>query len=325
MSNEGKNTKKKDYRDQQQEEELYREWMSFRSDSALDKKKSREIFSRILEDTGSAGKQKTAKQRIVPVLIPGIAAILIAGLIFSLLIYVQRAARESESGQQPDHQLFSFEAARGETKKIHLPDGSLVVLNSESRIAYDDSFGVKIRKVSLSGEAFFHVKKNPGKAFIVNARGISTKVLGTQFDVKAYPDDGRISVAVKEGTVSVYTHQAPDSSVLLVRQEKMVYHSKVRKFEKINLGENTDDFAWTAGKLIFNDIPLNDALKELERQYQVSFHLKNPAIGNCLLRGSFDNDPIYEIVEAISLSLNFNYEIDEKSRVITIDGKGCNK
>ena len=319
MSNEGENTEKPDYRDPHQEKELYREWMSFRAHAALDKKNSREIFSRILENTGSAGEPKKTKKIHVPVFIPGIAAILIAGLIFSLLAYVQRTA--NEPGQQPDHRLFSVEAARGETKKIHLPDGSLVILNSESRIAYDDSFGVKIRKVSLSGEAFFHVTKNPDKAFIVNARGISTKVLGTQFNIRAYPDDGPISVAVKEGTVSVYTDQAPDSSVLLVRHEKTVYHSKARKFEKINLGENTDDFAWTAGKLIFNNIPLNDALKELERQYQVTFHLKNPAIGNCLLRGSFENDPIYEIVEAISLSLNFNYDIDEKTRVITIDGK----
>src|SRR5688572_24021475 len=115
--------------------------------------------------------------------------------------------------------------------QVSLADGSSVVLQSSSELALNSEFGRTTREVHLKGEAFFNVFRDESKPFVVYTDEVVTRVLGTSFNVRAYDDDGDITVAVKTGKVSVYTNKHKTSrqvmhspEVILSPNQQMVYH-----------------------------------------------------------------------------------------------------
>ena len=166
--------------------------------------------------------------------------------------------------------MVSVQASYGETKQIILPDKSVVWLNAGSLLRYPAEFNQNLRAVSLEGEAFFSVTKDKSKPFVVKTDKLSVKVLGTEFNLKAYPDDNQTVATLKEGKIEVQTEDQQLQQ--LVPNEQLTYDNQTSIF-KIKKIIPTDIPDWENGKLFFTESSLDEILLTLKRHFNVSFEL----------------------------------------------------
>ena len=149
-----------------------------------------------------------------------------------------------------------------------LSDGSVVALNRGSKLLFPKKFKGDIREVTIVGEAFFDVVPNPEKPFIINAGNAQVKVLGTSFNVCAYPGSETVEVIVETGKVQVINTQtdlpAENREVFLTPGEKGTFYTENHLLEKtMNLDPNF--LAWKTQSLVFTKVPLIDVVKSLEK------------------------------------------------------------
>ena len=151
--------------------------------------------------------------------------------------------------------MIEISAAYGETKQVTLPDQTEVWLNAGSSLKYPSKFGQKIRSVHLTGEAFFSVTKNQSKPFVVETKSLDVKVLGTKFNLKAYPDEHQTVATLQEGKIEVQT--VKNQKQQLVPNEQLVYDNETSalKVVKINVEYIPD---WKSGNLIFSEATLGE-------------------------------------------------------------------
>ncbi len=161
-------------------------------------------------------------------------------------------------------------AAYGETKQITLPDQTEVWLNAGSSLKYPSEFNQKIRSVSLTGEAFFSVTKNQSMPFVVETRKLTVKVLGTKFNLKAYPNEHQTVATLQEGKIEVQTENQQKQQ--LVPNEQLVYDSQTSKMKLLKI--NPEDLPdWKNGNLLFAEATLGEILQTLERHFNISFEI----------------------------------------------------
>ena len=196
---------------------------------------------------------------------------------------------------------------KGQKLKIHLPDGSIVWLNSESKLTYPDRFNDSMREVNLTGEAFFEVVRNENKPFIVKTGDLQTKVLGTSFNVKSY--EGKINVALVSGKVSVSDIDS-GSNHLLNPGEAIQYNVENQEFTpgKFNLKKVA---GWKDGILYFDNASYNEVIETLERWYGVDIITENFQNRPWKYSGEFRNEYLDIVLESISYSKGFDYKIDQ--------------
>jgi transmembrane sensor len=175
-------------------------------------------------------------------------------------------------------ELTEIKVPYGEQLQIVLQDGTNVQLNSGSILQYPKSFGLFNRKVKLKGEAYFSVAKEHGRPFIVNLNEINVKVTGTKFNVKAYPGDRSISVALEEGSVNITDEK--DNVYKLKVGENANYDRKSGLCVVSKVDDITLHTAWRTKSLNFYRTPLKEILKTLERQYEVRFVVNDSSVLN---------------------------------------------
>ena len=160
----------------------------------------------------------------------------------------------------------------GELRTVVLSDGSRVQINSGTVLIYPEKFRGSKRTVYLSGEARFSVAKNAKKPFIVRTGPLNVEVLGTRFDIEAYPGSDYITTTLEEGSVKVYREDTPDKSILMKPDEQLVFYAGVDSFATSRV-EALDFSAWTQGELRFRNKTLNEILATIERRYNVRFQV----------------------------------------------------
>lgn len=217
----------------------------------------------------------------------------------------------------------------GQSKQdFTLPDGSTVVLNAGSELRYPRKFEAGLRELTLSGEAFFDVKKDPKRPFIIHTRDMDVRVLGTAFNVRAYADEAESQTALIRGKVEVLLHNARKEKVLLAPSHKLIVKQMVpsgsmssgrKNNNLINLKATVSDLemlddavvetSWLHDKLVFKDAPLWSVCQEIERQYGVKITIKNQTIKSLHFSASFDKNSIDEIMAALSSAEEFHYKI----------------
>ncbi len=194
-----------------------------------------------------------------------------------------------------------------------LPDGSVVALNSNSKLVFPKQFKGDTREVTIEGEAFFDVKPNPEKPFIINAGKAQIKVVGTSFNVSAYPETETLEVVVKTGKVQVISKNkdefSPVNQVYLTPGEKGILLNSSNIPEKI---ENTDPnyLAWKTHDFIFDEMPLTEVFKCLEKTYHVNIEVSVPELNELKLNAQFDKKPIDFILNVVSLTFNLDLLVD---------------
>lgn len=204
---------------------------------------------------------------------------------------------------------------KGEIKKVLLPDGSLVYINSDSRIKYDSCFSGKKREIFLEGEAYFDVKHNENKPFVVHANENDITVLGTSFNVYAYPNENIFRTSLERGKIAL-SHNNGKEIELKVNQTYLLLKNtnEIKLFETANI---EDYSAWKDGKILFKNHKFTDILKKLERTHNLTFVLHNKDVGSCNYTGCFTTkDDINTILGVIKLPTPFEYEILEDTVVI---------
>jgi ferric-dicitrate binding protein FerR (iron transport regulator) len=226
----------------------------------------------------------------------------------------------------------------GSKSKIVLPDGSQVWVNSGSKLSYASNFNGKLREVYLNGEAYFEVTKNAEKPFIVHTSGIDIKVLGTEFNVKAFDVEPTIEATLIRGSIEVLKKNDVNAgSVLLKPHEKLVYQKLLEKnyYAKTSLDKeivkaapadlksliiikpislsipdsDIKETAWLKNKFVFEDETLANLAVRLERWYNIKINIQDPALSAYRVSGSFVDETAEQALNELKLLIPFNYKI----------------
>jgi len=200
----------------------------------------------------------------------------------------------------------------GKKSMIVLSDGTKVWLNAGSQLIYPAVFYGKIRQVTLIGEAFFDVTKNPQNPFLVRASDVSVQVLGTRFDVSAYPDDKIVQTVLEEGKVNLkYSEKGilGREYVVEMHPNQMVEFDKTSGESSSKLVDVSKYVSWKDGMLEFEKVDLGRALMQVERFYNVKIHLSDPEIGTYKLSGKLDlKDEPEEVLNVIKLTVPIDWQ-----------------
>lgn len=224
----------------------------------------------------------------------------------------------------------------GSRTRITLPDGSIVWLNAGSKLNYDKQFGARLREVTLTGEAFFDVKKNPDLPFVIHTNRIDVRVLGTQFNVKSYPGDKTTEAALVEGSIEVLLRNKQTGKILLKPNQKIVVGEdstdrpnsgtwsekkqdpivSIKSLTRDQKDSSTVETAWVQNKLVFVDEPLEEVVKRLERWYGVTITFNNYTPGWSSLTGTFTNESIEEALHALTITEPFSYKFTDAKTIV---------
>ncbi|MBX2922315.1 MAG: FecR domain-containing protein [Chitinophagaceae bacterium] len=176
---------------------------------------------------------------------------------------------------------------RSEYRYLLLPDSTEVWLNAESTLEFPQKFTGSKREVVLKGEAFFDVKHANKIPFVIYTGEVSTEVLGTAFNIKAYPDMEKITVSVKRGKVKV--NYAKKQVALLTVGQQVSITPKAKLVNETQVKE-TETSAWQEGKLIYDDYMIGDILLDLERVYNQKVKVDVGGVETLRVSTSFKRD-----------------------------------
>lgn len=201
-----------------------------------------------------------------------------------------------------------------------LPDGSLTSLNRSTKMVYTYDVKQKVRKVTLQGEAFFQVKHEEEKPFIIETQGVYIKDIGTQFNVMAFPESTIVEVMVTEG--EVYFYSDTNTGIQLVAGQTGIYDKTSRTFTRQEVTD-TNRLAYKTRIFRFNNTRVSEIIHQVNEVYGVSITLAQEEIGNCHITVNFDEETPQTIAEIIAETLDL--VLDTSQGRLTLSGKGCPK
>lgn len=225
----------------------------------------------------------------------------------------------------------------GVSTKMVLPDGSTVWLNAGSKLDYTRIGKSGNREVQLTGEAFFDIVKNPARPFIIHTSKIDVKVLGTKFNVKAYPEDKTVETSLVQGSVEVFVKNRPGEKYLLKPNQKLVLlnnteadvlpKATVNKSSKLPIiaidhltYRDNDTMAvetsWMQNKLVFENEAFAEVARKMERWYDVRIQFRNRALEEELLNGDFRKETLRQALDGLRITTDFRYKIEDKTVLI---------
>ena len=199
-----------------------------------------------------------------------------------------------------------------------LPDGSLTVLNKNTKLQYAYNSSNNKRKVLLEGEAFFEVNHQEDKPFIIETGGVIIEDIGTTFNVNAFPENPTIEVYVETGQVAFYTLN--DTGLNLSAGETGIFDKRSQSFARI-LKKDTNRLAYKTGIFIFRNADLATIINDLNSVHDKKIRLGNPDLKNCRLNVTFRNERIEDIVEIIAETLKLT--LTKEGEDFVFNGESC--
>lgn len=241
---------------------------------------------------------------------------------------------------KPEPMAFNeITAPLGSKTNIQLADGTKVWLNSGSKLRIPQKFEGHYREVTLTGEAFFDVKRDTTRPFMVRTSKLNIKVLGTSFNVKAYPEEGTIETTLVKGSVTItktngnasnqeVTYLKPNQRATfvketgnlvlaetekkLVKQEVKIKQDKKRE-EKMFFIKNIDTepfVAWKDDKLVFKYEDFESLCIKLQRWYGVQINIKSEELKKYHYTGVLQRETINDVIKILKLTMPIRYEIN---------------
>lgn len=239
-------------------------------------------------------------------LVAAIVALMIGGGIAATLLLRDPSA--------PAEALRVATTAPGERAAFRLPDGTQVMLGVASTLRYPRRFSRDAREVALEGEAYFKVVHEKERPFLVRAGDLLAKDLGTEFTVRAYSDDAGPHVVVREGRVAIRAARPGTSEQVVVPgQVGRLGEGEVITVEQ---ADTAAYFAWTHGRLVFDQAPLHGALSQLGRWFDLEFRLSDSALGDTPLTATLKSQPTPEVLENLAASLGMRYRQQGRNVVL---------
>lgn len=202
-----------------------------------------------------------------------IAAIVIP--ITLLAGFILYASSHRSAGKEEYTEIY---VPKGEQKKIAFEDGTRAYLGSDTKLRYPKNFASEERKIYLEGEGYFMVEKNPDHPFIIEMNEAVVKVLGTSFNVEAYPESNNITVQLDEGSIKLTSSNQKE--YLMVPGEKLTYNRKSGDCVITQINNTPLLKIWENQAFSFNNAPLREVLETLEHWYDVEFQTEDPNVWN---------------------------------------------
>lgn len=232
-----------------------------------------------------------------------------------------------------------FHTPKGEKKTFTLLDGTVVTLNSDSKLQIDAEFGKSNRQVFLEGEAYLDVKKDKDKPFILHTNEFDIRVLGTSFNVKSYPEELSSEALLIEGLIELKSKGKNENSIIIKPNQKVtIYKNELLPTPKVTVNKTpkskadvkeiaiqdisndvnneVKDIVWKENKLAMVDQNFNELKGILERWYNINVTLVGEHIGDYRFTGTFREENIDQVLKALQKIKPFNYEIHGKDVTI---------
>jgi transmembrane sensor len=198
---------------------------------------------------------------------------------------------------------------KGQQTRIELTDGTRIRLNAASAISFPERSTQGLRECTLHGEAYFEVAHNDRMPFIVHTDGATIEVLGTEFNVQAWPEDKQINVVVADGRVLFRSTQVSDLQQVLLTKGQMSHLSEKGIISPPVNVDISKQLAWINGGLAFENTRLQDVLRSLERRYNITFSISDSSLLTHRLTSNFTKDqPINKILNIIAISVDVKYK-----------------
>jgi ferric-dicitrate binding protein FerR (iron transport regulator) len=294
-------------------------WMAREGDQKLSVESTERILSEILStqaDNLSITETITEK-RFVPHFYFKIAAAFALLLLTASILFLF-VLPDSDAVELVDKKQITPEE---EHQYIKLPDGSVVLLNAGSYLDYPTSFeNYPTREVTLLGEAYFDIKHDPTKEFIVYTGKLKTTVLGTAFNIKAYAGDSSITVTVTRGKVKV----SDDKQVFgIITPDQELTFDKGHDRVKQRTVESKESIAWTERDIFFDDTTLGEAMDRLESKFDVDIDFEDTYSKNCRFTATFVGGEDLEQILKVICEFNGTDFNESGNKHFVITGKGC--
>ena len=249
--------------------------------------------------------------------ISGVAAVLL--LAVTVTIYNKAKVPNNTVADEAQHELLSVTNNSNRIYKLVLPDSSSVWLNPHAELRYPKVFAAASRVVSMKGECFFEITKNPERPFIINSRSIITKVWGTSFRVRDNDQnaDADVSVVTGKVSVSVKTKQAVNNArlmmakgdVMLYPHQNAVYCGNDHTLKPASVPNERTMKIWDRVDLAFDNMLLKDIIPVLNTRYNTHIVMTNEKLNHYMLNADFSGFNLPDVLEALNKSLNIDYEL----------------
>ena len=292
------------------------------------------LFAAIEENIASIEKADLPKEK------SGFGFLKIAASI-ALIAGVGLAAFFLLNGSDQNPRTLTKATIAGQKSTITLADGTRIRLNSESTLIYPEKFEDDKRMIRLEGEAFFEVAHDAKRPFIIESGEVTTTVLGTSFNVSAFPNED-IEVTVATGKVAVASN--PDESLfegdnrrpgdtdtrrvtrnmplLLTPGQQAIFNPLTQELSRQEV-DITPYLAWAGGEIFFEEKSLGEAVIELERWFGAKIEFEQALAKQCMIESArFRDENLNNILRALSLLVEFDYQIKEGNQVV-ITGTDC--
>lgn len=288
-----------------------------------------------IEDIVQQCGDKNGKARIVKFRKSLWAAASLMIIVSASLMYYFLSNKKTYEKAPFDKSVNSFVADSPTT--ITLQDGTKVWLNSGSTLKCAADFGAKYRTVMLSGEAYFEVTHNAAKPFIVKAGSfMNVKVLGTTFNVKAYPGDPYVKASLITGKIEIKLNNTNRAPIFLKPREKITFHLnrstvsepvpdkktatpvtyQINRIKLNPVDKHISEISWMRGELAFNDVTFAELAYDLERRYHITIDFKDKQLKDYHLTGVFKGENLNEVLQALQMTTPFKYKITNKKALI---------
>jgi transmembrane sensor len=277
------------------------------------------VFTRIMEK-GREREIDFEKLRIHPITRRSrlLAAAAVVGTVLTGL-YLLYSGKTAPAAATPQYAAVQTKSP-DYTRNIVLPDGSTVVLHAGSTLDYPAAFPAGSREVSLKGEAYFDVRHDDKKPFIIHTGKVSTTVLGTAFNISS--DSNKVTISVTGGKVRVENGKKVLAE--LTPNQQIVYRVPEEATEKRMVNAEQLVTNWTKQDMVFDGDSFGEIAEVVGRRYGISIRFKNPELAKCLIVASFSGTETLEnVLEMLCTIRNASYVRKQEGNEIEIDGKGC--
>lgn len=279
---------------------------------------------REIQQHAAAGKVGHSQKRRVLLMSYGMAACVV--LILSLAFYFlpRRGSNQVAAVERHTRPPFiSMKNTSSVSKRVILPDGSIVEVSPSSQIRFSNDADSPSRELFLEGEAYFDVAHNKQRPFYVYAGNVVTKVLGTTFTVRTTGRDRKVTVSVKTGKVTVYSRNAAHKKTVLVPNQEAIYDRTTdvvatQPVAEEQLREEKKNFA----EMHFAETPVPEVLAALTKTYHIDIVFPKERLSGCVLTSSFMEEGLYDRIDVICTAIGATYKIVD-ARII-IESNGCN-
>ena len=295
---------------------------------AEEKELEEKIYNHILNNIGEpAGEEEPVERPGRYIIrrwyaIAGVAAAIVISVTSYLLVtYREQKIKEIQLANVSTREIQDITNNSNEIYKVVLPDNSAVWLKPNSEITFPKAFDSRSRIVSISGECFFEVTKNPERPFIINSRSIITKVWGTSFLVRDNYRSNTAEVSVLTGKVSVSIKTAYNSvqpslelekgEVMLYPHQKAIYLIDQHVLQPVVANNEGSLQLWKRVNLSFDNRPLHEIIPILNSKFHVHITVKDNKLNHYILNADLTGFNLPDVLQALKKSLNISYEISD--------------